>query len=99
MGPDNISSYLLNLPCLLLLTCLRTYNLCNEQTVFPATLKTAKFVPVLKTNDLFDPNNYRHFSLLPLTSKPLERHIQKKRLLHHFESNDLIYQYQHGFCP
>ena len=37
--------------------------------------KNAKVVPFPKTNDLSDPSNYRPISLLPVISRPLERHI------------------------
>ena len=51
-----------------------------------------------RTNDLSDPSNYRTISLLPVISKPLERHIHK-HLLQYFENNKLIHQYQSGFRP
>ena len=37
-------------------------------------------------------------SLLPVISKPLERHIHK-HLLQYLENNKLIHQYQSGFRP
>ena len=60
--------------------------------------KNANVVPLPKTNDLSDPSNYRPISLLPVISKPLERHIHK-HLLQYLENNKLIHQYQSGFCP
>ena len=66
--------------------------------IFPTTLKNAKVVSLSKTNDLFDPSNYRPISLLPVISKPLERHIHK-HLLQYLENNKLIHQYQSGFRP
>ena len=75
MGPDNITPYLLKIVLPYIVESL-TYadNLCIEQN-FPPALKKAKVVPLPKTSDLSDPSNYRPISLLPVISKPLERHI------------------------
>ena len=77
MGSDNITPYLLEIALLYIVESLTyVYNLCIEQNIFPTALKNAKVVPLPKTNDLSDPSNYRPISLLPVISKPLERHIQ-----------------------
>ena len=68
----------------------------SSRTSFQMALKNAKVVPLPKTNDLSDPSNYKPISLLPVISKPLERHIHKY-LLQYLENNKLIHQYQSGF--
>lgn len=74
------------------------YNLCIEKNVFPSALKEAKVVPVPKSKQLNDINNYRPISLLPVLSKPLEKHIHKH--LHDFlETNKLFHTQQSGFRP
>ena len=66
--------------------------------VFPDELKKAKVVPIPKTKDLTDVNNYRPISLLSVLSKPIERHIHK-HTLQYLESHNLLYPLQSGFRP
>ena len=75
-----------------------TIYLCIEQNIFPTAIKSAKVVLLPKTNDLSDPSDYRPISLLPVISKPLERHIHQ-HLLQYLENNILIHQYQCGPRP
>ena len=69
--------------------------------VFPTILKNkikAKVIPLPKTNDLREPNNFRPISILSLFSKPTERHIHKH--LHNFlTEHNLLCQSQSGFRP
>ena len=37
-------------------------------------------IPLPKTNDLSEPNNFRPISIFPLISKPIERHTHKHLL-------------------
>ncbi len=60
--------------------------------------KHALFVPLFKSGDINSVNNYRPISLLPIISKILEK-IVANQLLHYLESNRLITNSQHGFCP
>ena len=72
MGHDNINPFLLKLalPCIVdPLTYIFILN-----NVFPTILKKAKVIPLPKTNDLSEPINFRPISILPLLSKPIERH-------------------------
>ena len=65
MGPDNIPSYPLKLALPYIVDKLAyIYNLCIEQNVFLATLKTAKVVPIPTANGLSDQSIYRPISLL-----------------------------------
>ena len=78
MGPDNINSFLLKLALPYVVESLtHVYNLCIEQNSFPPALKAAKVIPLPKTKDLSDPNNFRPISLLSVLTKPLERNIHK----------------------
>jgi len=72
------------------------YNLCISQNIFPSALKTARVIPLPKNKDLSDVNNFRPISILPLLSKPLEKHIQK-HLLTFMENNNLFHSFQSGF--
>ena len=55
-------------------------------------------IPLPKTNDLSEPNNFRPISILPLLSKPIERHIHKY-LLNFLTEHNLLCQSQSGFRP
>ena len=99
MGPDYITPYLLKIALPYTVASLTyVYNLCIEKNIFPTALENAKVVPLLKTNDLSYPSNYRPNYRFPVISKPLERHIHK-HLLQYLENNELIHQYQSGFLP
>jgi hypothetical protein len=74
------------------------FNLCIKQSTFPTILKKAKVIPIPKSKDLEDINNYRPISLLSALSKPLEKHIQK-HLLDFLEKNKLLNIHQSGFRP
>ena len=55
-------------------------------------------VPLPKSKDLSDPNNYRPISLLSIVSKPLEKHIHK-HLLQYLDEFSLLHQFQSGYRP
>ena len=55
-------------------------------------------IPLPKTNDLSEPNNFRPISILPLLSKPIERHVHKY-LLNFLTEHNLLCQSQSGFRP
>ena len=99
MGPENISAFFLHLTLPYIVEPLTyIYNLCIEKNIFPSALKVAKVIPLPKAKDTSDPNNFRPISLLPLLSKPLERHIQK-HLYEYLNSNALLHTKQSGFRP
>ena len=64
--------------------------------IFPNQLKIAKVVPIFKTGDDTLFTNYRPISLLPSTSKVVER-IIFNQLYTYFETNKLFYGSQYGF--
>ena len=41
------------------------YNLCIQQNIFPPALKVAKVIPLPKTKDLTDPNQFRFYLFCP----------------------------------
>ena len=61
-------------------------------------MKEAKVIPLPKTKDTSHPKNLRPISLLPILSKPLERHIHK-HMYQHLDENNLLHKYQSGFRP
>ena len=77
-GRDNISPCLLKLALPYVVEPLAyIYNLSIQKNVFPTVLKKAKVISLPKVKDLSEPNNFRPISILPLLSKPIERHVHK----------------------
>ena len=99
MGPDNLNASILKLALPYIVDSLTyVYNLCIEQNVFPTALKSAKVIPLPKSRDITDLNNFRPISLLSVVSKPLEKHIHK-HLMKYMEHYNLFYPFQSGFRP
>ena len=67
-----------------------------EQGIFPSELKLAKVIPLHKSGSRSELSNYRPISLLPLFSKIYEKAMHK-RLYHHLEQNNSIFNAQFGF--
>jgi len=103
-GPDEISPKILKLSLPFVVDTLTyIYNRCISSNTFPSELKMAKVIPIPKTKELNDVNNYRPISLLSVLSKPLERHVHK-HVTQYLEDHQLIYPLQSGFranhsCP
>ncbi len=66
--------------------------------VFPSAWKRSTVIPVFKSCDRCDANNYRPVSILPLLFKILEK-IVSKQLTTFLESRRLLSCNQHGFRP
>jgi hypothetical protein len=64
--------------------------------IVPDKLKIAKIIPIFKSGDPTDVNNYRPISLLSSFSKILEKIVQT-RLIKHLETLNLISDQQFGF--
>ena len=62
----------------------------------PLDWKKANVSPIFKKGERYNPANYRPVSLTCICSKLLE-HIVTKHLLNHLESNNILYNLQHGF--
>lgn len=97
MGPDRISASLLKVSLPYIVEPLTfILNLCIKHTTFPQALKTAQVLPLPKSKDITDLNNFRPISLLSVLSKPLEKHIHI-HLMEYLEKHSLLYTYQSGF--
>jgi exonuclease III len=97
MGPDNISTYFIKLSVPYIVESLTfIFNLCIAQSLFPTTLKEAKVIPIPKIKNPIELKNFRPISLLPILSKPLEKHIHK-HIVNFMEENSLFYTFQSGF--
>ena len=66
----------------------------HEQNVFPSGFQKAKVIPLAKTRDHKNLNDYRPISLLSVLSKLLERH---KHLVTYLDTRDLFHPLQSGF--
>jgi hypothetical protein len=97
MGPDNVSTYFIKLSLPYIVESLTfVFNLCIAQSVFPNILKEAKVIPVPKIKNPLELQHFRPISLLPILSKPLEKHIHT-HIVNFMEVNSLFYEYQSGF--
>jgi len=74
------------------------FNLSLTTGVFPSKLKKIRVVPIFKSGNVLECDNYRPISMLSSISKILEKIVAKK-LLYHLEENNLLYSYQYGFTP
>ena len=99
LGPDNIPVDLVKMALPFIVEILTyIYNLCIDKCIFPTLLKQAKVIPLPKSKDTTQPQNLRPISLLPILSKPLEKHIHK-HMYTHLNEQDLLHQFQSGFRP
>ena len=99
MGPENIPVFFLQLTLPYIVEPLTyIYNLCIENNIFPSALKVAKVIPLPKNDDKSKIDNFRPISLLPLLSKPLERHFHK-HLYMYLQEHSLLHVNQSGFRP
>jgi hypothetical protein len=72
------------------------FNLSLSTGQFSSSLKQCRVIPIFKSGDSLDCDNYRPISLLSSISKVLEKIVAEKLVLH-LNSNDLLYQHQYGF--
>jgi hypothetical protein len=66
------------------------FNLSLSTGQFPHKLKLCRVVPIFKSGDPQECDNYRPISLLSSISKVLEKIVAEK-LVFHLSSNDLLY--------
>ena len=96
-GPDNISSFFLKLGSNILIYPLTIFfNFCVECGIFPDSLKMSKVVPIFKSGDKTDMNNYRPISLLPVIAKVFER-LLYNRVQSFIEKHNILSTTQYGF--
>ena len=74
------------------------FNLSLQSGVFPKQLQLSRVIPIFKSGNKLECDNYRPISLLSAFSKILEKIVAKK-LLTHLSDNNLIYDHQYGFLP
>ena len=96
-GYDNLSNKLLKklLPALVAPLTI-TFNESLIEGIFPEAMKKADVVPLYKSKDHPESNNYRPIFLLLTLSKLLEK-IMYKRTYSFLESSGQIYKSQYGF--
>ena len=71
-------------------------NKCISNGIFPNLWKQAKVNPLFKGGDRDDVNNYRHISILPISSKLIEKFMQI-HLMHYLNTFDVLHKFQSGF--
>ena len=96
-GHDGISTKLLKdtIDCITL-PLTHIINRSLNSGIFPSQMKTAKVIPVFKSTDQTNINNYRPISLLPAFSKLLEK-IMFDKTVNFLDANDQFYHHQYGF--
>lgn len=96
-GWDNIPSKFYKMALNFLVSPI-TYicNLCITHGEFPTNLKKSIVIPIFKTGNRDNVNNYRPISLLPTLSKILEK-IINIRLQNYLEKYNLLSSNQYGF--
>ena len=72
------------------------FSLSLSTGTFPEQLKTSRVVPIFKSGDSTNVDNYRPISLVKTFSKVLEKMVCIK-LVNHLELNNLIFKHQYGF--
>jgi hypothetical protein len=96
-GYDNITLSILKHIWPVISTALtHLINLSLQTGIVPDELKIAKVIPIYKSNDPSQLNNYRPISVLPLFSKLFER-IAYTRLEKHLILHEILSPYQFGF--
>ena len=96
-GADFISNKLLKIIAPIIITPLHhLINLSLETGFVPKEFKIAKVVPVFKSGDCHDYNNYRPISLLSAFSKLLEK-VVARQILRFLNAHNIIYKHQYGF--
>ncbi|KAK3090224.1 hypothetical protein FSP39_010191 [Pinctada imbricata] len=96
-GPDNISGHVLKqmkteIAQILTLLFKKSYT---TETI-PVDWKHANVAPVYKKGDTNKAVNYRPISLTCISCKLME-HVVTSQIMKHLESNNILYDLQHGF--
>ena len=72
------------------------FNKSIETGIYPNKLKIAKIIPIHKSDDETNPENYRPISLLSIFNRLFEK-IMYNRLIKFIDKYDLLYDSQYGF--
>ena len=73
-------------------------NLSLKTSILPTDWKVAKVIPTHKSGALSKPDNYRPISVLPVSSKIIEKIIHRQ-LITFLDKNHLLTKLQFGFRP
>ena len=73
-----------------------TFNTSVEIGKYPTKLKMAKVIPIYKSDDETDPNNYRPISLLSCFNRIFEKLVYK-RMKCFIDKTNILYPSQYGF--
>jgi hypothetical protein len=96
-GPDEIPAMILKTAANELAPALSIFFQASvSQGVLPADWRKATVVPIFKKGDKSKASNYRPVSLTSICSKVLE-HIIHSSIMDHFDDNNILTDYQHGF--
>ena len=71
-------------------------NISVQSGVYPSILKHAKVIPVFKTGDVTESDNYRPISLLSNLNKIFEK-VMYKRFIAYIENKNILHHSQYGF--
>ena len=83
------------LPLIIIPIC-HLFNLSFQTGYIPCQFKTAKVVPIFKSDDKHSFSNYRPISLLSSLSKLLEK-IVARQIVGFLTKNKILYGHQYGF--
>jgi hypothetical protein len=98
-GPDGISPKLLYEAGYSIVPSLtRLINMSLSTSKVPKNWKLANVIPIFKSGDKSNVNNYRPISLLSCVSKIMEK-VVFKHLYNYIKDNNLISPHQSGFQP
>ena len=96
-GPDEISPKLLKeLHHEIAPILTKIFKSSLHSGIVPDDWKSALVAPVYKEGPKCKPSNYRPISLTCIASKLME-HILVSNIMTHFDSNDILSPFQHGF--
>ena len=96
-GLDNISSFVVKDVFKILLTQVTyLFNLSVRTTIYPKKWKEALVIPIPKSGNLSQVQNYRPISLLPIPGKLLEKLVHTQ-ISNYLEDISFLVEEQHGF--
>ena len=97
-GPDTISATILKETNDIIAPILQViFQISLDTGRVPVDWTTAFVTPIFKKGSRTLPSNYRPVSLTCITSKIFERIIIACNIMKHLESNNILYNLQHGF--
>ena len=67
-----------------------------DSSIVPGDWQQANVVPIFEKGEKYKPSNYRPVSLTCICCKLLE-HIVVRNIMTHLETNQILYDWQHGF--